>query len=137
MLLCNPQVVEHDGTTFEAEIVRRWRDTSDQKSKFYSGEYTLRLFTQECAYQHLIWWSVVAHLAEQCGTYLAVDRPSPYITRINHIATKQITSNVSLFGATVLPVVVLVWQIKQQVIIMKSKMLASQSSQARQRGEWL
>lgn len=70
-------------------------------------------------------------------TFLAADRPSPYITRINHVTSKQISSNISLFGATVLPVVVLVWQIKQQVIMMKSKILASQSNQARQRSEWL
>lgn len=51
---------------------------------------------------------------------LATDRPSAHITRINHAAKRHVSSGISLFGQIVLPLLMLVWQIKQQIAKIKT-----------------
>ncbi|KAI8645492.1 hypothetical protein BD408DRAFT_64706 [Parasitella parasitica] len=47
---------------------------------------------------------------------LHADRPSMYITRITHLKDHHIASDVASFGSTILPLLVLIWQVKQQII---------------------
>lgn len=58
---------------------------------------------------------------------LAADRPSTYITRITHIKDYHIASDVSFFGSTILPLLVLIWQVKQQIIKVKNHILSNQT----------
>lgn len=50
---------------------------------------------------------------------LAADRPSTYITRITHLKDHHIASDVAFFGSAILPLLVLIWQVKQPIIKVK------------------
>lgn len=60
-------------------------------------------------------------------TLSAADRPSTYITIITRLKDHSIGSDGAFFGSTILPLLVLVWQVKQQIIIIKNHVLLNQS----------
>jgi hypothetical protein len=60
-------------------------------------------------------------------TLLAADRPSTYITRITHLKDHHIASDVAFFGSTILPLLVLIWQVKQRIIKVKNHILSNQT----------
>jgi hypothetical protein len=53
----------------------------------------------------------------------AADRPTPYTTRITKIQELAFPSDVSLFGQKVLPLIMLIWQFKQQIIKVQRELL--------------
>lgn len=53
--------------------------------------------------------------------------PVSRITRINNLAEQDVSDDISLFGATIIPLLVLVWQIKHQVVKIKSRILLNQA----------
>ncbi|CAO3662599.1 unnamed protein product [Rhizopus microsporus] len=60
-------------------------------------------------------------------TLLAADRPSTYITRITRLKDHHIASNVAFFGSTILPLLVLIWQVKQQIVKVQNHILSNQT----------
>lgn len=60
-------------------------------------------------------------------TLLATDWPSTYITRITRLKDHHIASDVAFFGSTILPLLVLIWQVKQQLIKVKNHILSNQA----------
>ncbi|CAO3698653.1 unnamed protein product [Rhizopus stolonifer] len=60
-------------------------------------------------------------------TLLVADRPSAYITRITHLKDHHIAIDVAFFGSTILPLLVLIWQVKQQIIKIKNNIASNQT----------
>lgn len=60
-------------------------------------------------------------------TLSAADRPSTYITKITRLEDHSIASDVAFFGSTILPLLVLIWQVKQQIIKVKNHILSNQT----------
>jgi hypothetical protein len=58
---------------------------------------------------------------------LAADRPSSYNTRITHIKDNHITSNAFFFRGNILPLLVLIWKVEQQIIKVKNLILSNQT----------
>ncbi|KAI8991880.1 hypothetical protein BDF20DRAFT_846936 [Mycotypha africana] len=59
-------------------------------------------------------------------TLLAADRPTSYLTRITKVKDLSIASNVSHFTGSILPLIVLVWQLKQQILKVKNQVCSFQ-----------
>ncbi|ORE00755.1 hypothetical protein BCV72DRAFT_339863 [Rhizopus microsporus var. microsporus] len=71
-------------------------------------------------------------------TLLAADRPTPYITRIIKIKDLSISSDESHFTRSILPLIVLIWQFKQQILKVKEQVLSTQKrNYPKDTSEWL
>lgn len=71
-------------------------------------------------------------------TLLAADRPTPYITRITKIKDLSISSDASHFTGSILPLIVLVWQFKQQILKMKNQVFFNKErNYPKDTSEWL
>lgn len=54
-------------------------------------------------------------------TLLAADKPTPYITRKTKIKDISVSSDVSHFTTSILPLIILIWQFKQQILTVKKQ----------------
>ncbi|RCH79976.1 hypothetical protein CU097_002841, partial [Rhizopus azygosporus] len=71
-------------------------------------------------------------------TLLAADKPTPYITRITKIKDLSISSDVSHFTRSILPLIVLIWQFKQQILKVKNQVFSNQKrNYPKDTSEWL
>lgn len=69
---------------------------------------------------------------------LAADKPTPYITRITKIKDLSISSDVSHFTRSILPLIVLIWQFKQQILKVKNQVFSNQKrNYPKDTSEWL
>ncbi|CEG76937.1 hypothetical protein RMATCC62417_11762 [Rhizopus microsporus] len=69
-------------------------------------------------------------------TLIIVDRPKKYITRIRRLKQMSFPSDVLHFGKQVLPLLVLIWQFKQQILKVQERILSSQSND-QSNSDWL
>lgn len=71
-------------------------------------------------------------------TLFAADRPSAYVTRITRLKDHYISSDVASFGSTILPMLVLTWQVKQHIIKIRGCVLSKQTQpNASNSSHWL
>ncbi|KAI7889881.1 uncharacterized protein EV154DRAFT_268247 [Mucor mucedo] len=71
-------------------------------------------------------------------TLLAADKPTPYITRISKIKDLSVSSDISHFTRSILPLIVLIWQFKQQILKVKKKVSLNQKrNYPKDNSEWL
>ncbi|CAO3617262.1 unnamed protein product [Mucor fragilis] len=61
-------------------------------------------------------------------TLITADRPKAYITRSTRLKQLSFPSEVRLFGKQVLPLLVLMWQFKQQILKVQRHMQRNQSN---------
>lgn len=69
--------------------------------------------------------------------FITADRPSRYITRITRGKELTIATNVDKFGSEVLPAVVLIWQLKQQILNIRSIVISSKNNGEQKNSQWL
>jgi hypothetical protein len=60
-------------------------------------------------------------------TLLTTDRPTTYITRITHLKEHYIASDVAFFVSIILPLLILIWQVKQRIMKVKNHILSNQT----------
>ncbi|KAG1460890.1 hypothetical protein G6F56_005843 [Rhizopus delemar] len=71
-------------------------------------------------------------------TLLAADKPTPYITRITKIKDLSISSDISHFTRSILPLIILIWQFKQQILKVKNQVFSNQKrNYSKDTSEWL
>lgn len=68
---------------------------------------------------------------------ITADRPSKYITRLTRGKELTIPTNVNKFGSEVLPAVVQIWQLKQQILNIRSIVMSSKNNDEQNNSQWL